>query len=147
MHLDINGEARADDEREHTAQLGGRETVGMVSSFGVDHRGELLLLNYSGGTVVRFAPDFDLVPRELLLTGISLLGRMSLSWDPPQIGAVAAADYVVERLRQGRLVERLIVERTDVVLDAADGDCFRVRARARSGTAGPAAGPVCASQP
>ena len=36
--------------------------LGMVSSFGPDHDGELLLLNYSAGTIVRVVPDFSRRP-------------------------------------------------------------------------------------
>jgi glucose/arabinose dehydrogenase len=62
LHLDDAGEATADDEREHTEQLGGRGTLGLISAFGVDANGELLLVNYSGGRVLRVtsgerAPD------------------------------------------------------------------------------------------
>jgi glucose/arabinose dehydrogenase len=44
---------QASDLVEHTAQLGGPPVLGNVSSFGVDARGELYVLNYSAGTVVR----------------------------------------------------------------------------------------------
>jgi glucose/arabinose dehydrogenase len=53
LHLDEAGEATADDEREHTAELGGRDALGMVSAFGVDADGELLLVNYAAGHVLR----------------------------------------------------------------------------------------------
>ena len=146
LHLDDAGEARADDEREHTAQLGGRDTLGMVSSFAQDHGGELLLLNYSAGTVVRVAPDFDVVPRELFLSGSGLLGRVSLRWSAI-IPGVEAEDYLVERLRDGRVIERFSVERQEIALPVDPGECFRVRARARSGVTGPASSPVCQSEP
>jgi glucose/arabinose dehydrogenase len=57
LHLDEAGEASADDEREHTAELGGREALGMISAFGVDADGELLLANYAAGQILRIAPD------------------------------------------------------------------------------------------
>lgn len=56
LHLDAAGEASADDEREHTAALGGRQTLGMISAFGVDSNAELLILNWSAGTIVRIVP-------------------------------------------------------------------------------------------
>jgi glucose/arabinose dehydrogenase len=57
LHLDERGEATADDEREHTRELGGQSTLGAVSSFGTDWNGELLLLNYSAGRLLRIIPD------------------------------------------------------------------------------------------
>lgn len=147
LHLDDQGEAAAGDEREHTMALGGRETLGMVSSFAQDHRGELLLLNYTAGTVVRVVPDFDQVPRAVVLSGVSLAGQMSLRWTTMVPGPVPAADYAVERLRRGRVVERLVVERPEAVVSAAAGDCFVVRPRGRIGRSGPAAGPLCVFEP
>jgi glucose/arabinose dehydrogenase len=63
LHLDAAGEASADDEREHTAALGGRQTLGMVSAFGVDGTGELLLLNYLSGTLLRVVRISNADPR------------------------------------------------------------------------------------
>jgi glucose/arabinose dehydrogenase len=56
LHLDDAGEASADDEREHTAALGGRPVLGLISAFGVDGDGELLILNWQNGTILRVAP-------------------------------------------------------------------------------------------
>jgi glucose/arabinose dehydrogenase len=47
------GEARASDLVEHTAELGGPTTLGNVSSFGLDANGELYVVSYSLGTIVR----------------------------------------------------------------------------------------------
>jgi len=47
------GEARAVDVREHTDELGGRAALGSVSAFGVDAAGELYVVNYAAGTVLR----------------------------------------------------------------------------------------------
>jgi glucose/arabinose dehydrogenase len=152
LHLDEQGEARADDEREHTTQLGGRDTLGMVSSFAIDHRGELLVVNYGStgptGALVRIAPDFSAVPERLSLFGSSAaLGMIDLRWTQPGPGSVPAVEFVVERIRDGRVVERVIVERPEATLPADSGDCFRVRPRARTGVTGPAAGPLCLPQP
>jgi glucose/arabinose dehydrogenase len=57
LHVDDAGEATADDQREHTEQLGGRDTLGLISAFGVDADGELLLLNYSAGRLLRIRAD------------------------------------------------------------------------------------------
>ena len=48
-----NGEAAASGLIEHTAELGGTAALGNVSSFGVDSGGELFVLNYSAGRVLR----------------------------------------------------------------------------------------------
>ena len=44
------GPACAFDVREHTAELGGRATLGNVSSFGLDAEGELYIVSYGLGT-------------------------------------------------------------------------------------------------
>jgi glucose/arabinose dehydrogenase len=57
LRLDDAGEATADDEQEHTAQLGGRDTLGLISAFGLDANGELLVVNYSAGRILRITAD------------------------------------------------------------------------------------------
>ena len=47
------GEARASDLIEHTTELGGSASLGTVSSFGVDTDGELYIVSYSLGRIVR----------------------------------------------------------------------------------------------
>jgi glucose/arabinose dehydrogenase len=47
------GEARASDVREHTAELGGVASIGNVSSFGVDADGELYIVGYSTGRILK----------------------------------------------------------------------------------------------
>jgi glucose/arabinose dehydrogenase len=49
------GEAAASDLVEHTGELGGSSVVGNVSGFGVDGRGELYIINYSGGAILRLS--------------------------------------------------------------------------------------------
>jgi hypothetical protein len=104
-----------------------------------------LLLNYTG-SLVRLAPDFAVVPQRVVLSGDTQSGQIDLRWTTPT-GSVAAVDYVVERLQDGRVIERVSVERPQMALPAGAGECFRVRARARSGVTGPAADPVCTPQP
>ena len=53
LSIDGNGEAAASGLVEHTAELGGTAALGNVSSFGVDSGGELFVLNYSAGRVLR----------------------------------------------------------------------------------------------
>jgi hypothetical protein len=48
-----NGEATASGLVDHTAEVGGVAVLGNISSFGVDSRGELLVLNYAAGRVFR----------------------------------------------------------------------------------------------
>ena len=43
LDIDSNGEARATDVREHTAELGGASQLANVSSFGIDADGDLIL--------------------------------------------------------------------------------------------------------
>ena len=47
------GEATASNLVEHTQELGGAAGVGNVSGFGVDASGELYLINYSAGSILR----------------------------------------------------------------------------------------------
>jgi glucose/arabinose dehydrogenase len=137
-----DGSASADDEREHTASLGGRSRLGSISSFGVDAHGEMLLLNYDGGVVLRVSPDFAVVPGAPQLTATAGGDQVALRWVPDEMGVVAAS-FDVERSRGGSVVERVTVERSEADLSWTEGDCLRVRARARSGMAGPPSEEVC----
>ena len=49
----VSGEARASDLIEHTAELGGFSQIGNISAFGIDGDGELYVVNYSRGTVLK----------------------------------------------------------------------------------------------
>lgn len=65
-----NGEARASGLIEHTADLGGTNQIGNVSSFGTDADGELFVVSYSRGIVFKLAgplapPPTPLNPRIL----------------------------------------------------------------------------------
>jgi glucose/arabinose dehydrogenase len=53
LTIDGNGEARASDVVEHTAELGGFAQLGNISAFGVDADGELLIVSYSLGRVMK----------------------------------------------------------------------------------------------
>ena len=142
LHLTADGTAAADDVREHTASLGGRDRLGSISSFGVDRNGEMLLLNYDGGGVLRVSPDFAVVPRAPRLSASSDGDRVTLTWEPDQTG-VASASFDVERVRERAVVERISAEGTSVELTWGSGDCLRVRARSRSGFGGPPSEEVC----
>ena len=142
LHVDATGEATADDEREHTASLGGRDRLGMVSSFGTDHAGELLLLNYSAGRVIRLVPDFALVPHPPALRAAFAGDMAELAWEPSPAG-VPALFYAIERVRGGAVVERILVERPSATLPSAAGDCLRVRGQARDGWLGPPSASAC----
>jgi len=141
LHLHpLTSEASADDEREHTEALG-RTTVGNVSSFAQDHDGELLIVNYTAGTVVKVVPDFAVVPRAPEVTRAMDGTRTNLAWSRP--GGTETAAYVIERLRAGRVVERQVVERSWSIAALEPGDCIRVRAVGYRGLSGPASLPQC----
>jgi glucose/arabinose dehydrogenase len=146
LHIDPAGEAIADDSREHTEALGGRSRLGAVSSFGADHAGELLLLNYSAGTLLQVTPDFTLVPFAPTVTTAPDGDSVSLEWRPRTDG-VSAAGYAVERVRDNAVTERLLIERTAVQLTWSERDCFRVRPQAANGQFGPPSPPACYSTP
>jgi glucose/arabinose dehydrogenase len=48
-----SGEAAASDVREHTAELGGSSELANVASFGVDASGELYIVSYGRGVILR----------------------------------------------------------------------------------------------
>jgi hypothetical protein len=50
---DSTGQIRASDLQEHTSELGGSSQLGLISSFGVDADGDLFLVSYSLGRVLR----------------------------------------------------------------------------------------------
>ena len=52
---DGTGNAAASDLIDHSQELGGRQVLGTVSSFGLDFDGELFLLSYDAGVVLRIA--------------------------------------------------------------------------------------------
>jgi glucose/arabinose dehydrogenase len=56
LALDANQEARAVDLLELTEALGGRNELGLISSFGVDANGELYLVSYSRGRILKIVP-------------------------------------------------------------------------------------------
>lgn len=144
LHLHpLTSEATADDEQEYTERLGGQSTLGMISAFGVDHDGELLLINYAIGTIVRMAPDFSVVPHAPGLMVQNVEGAAQLEWTTSAEG-VAAEHYLIERVRQGAVAERLSVDRTSTTMAWSSGDCIRVRAVARAGASGPPSNAVCA---
>jgi glucose/arabinose dehydrogenase len=53
LSIAASGEAAASGLVDHTAEVGGTSVLGNISSFGVDSRGELFVLNYSAGRVLR----------------------------------------------------------------------------------------------
>ena len=68
LTIDATGAARASGLLEHTSELGGVSQLGNVSSFGADADGELYLVSYSRGTVLKItgpatAPPTPVNPR------------------------------------------------------------------------------------
>jgi glucose/arabinose dehydrogenase len=55
LTISPTGEATASDLQEHTTALGGNAVLGNISSFGVDADGELYVVNWTAGTIVRIA--------------------------------------------------------------------------------------------
>jgi glucose/arabinose dehydrogenase len=56
LHLDERQEATAADHLELTQLLGGAAELGLISSFGVDADGELYLVSYTRGRVLKIVP-------------------------------------------------------------------------------------------
>ena len=53
LTVQASGEATASDVREHTSELGGTSELANVSSFGVDAVGELYIVSYGRGVILR----------------------------------------------------------------------------------------------
>jgi glucose/arabinose dehydrogenase len=53
LTINAAGEARANDLAEHTSELGGTARLGNISSFGIDGDGELYIVSYSNGTILK----------------------------------------------------------------------------------------------
>ena len=66
----ITGEASATNLMEHTAELGGSPTLGLISSFGVDAQGELYVVSWSNGSVLRILPDTPRMNLETPVGGV-----------------------------------------------------------------------------
>lgn len=143
LHLDpVSSEAAADDLREHTESLGARPQLGLVSSFGVDHDGEMLVINYAAGAVVRIVPDFAAVPQAPYLTAEFDGPRMVASWTPSD-DSVNVLTYWLERVRDGIVINRVELTETAAEIEGISGDCLRVRGVARDGLVGPPSTRVC----
>ena len=56
VHLDERQEAVAGDHLELTPLLGGSTALGLISSFGVDHEGELYIVSYTRGIIFKIVP-------------------------------------------------------------------------------------------
>ncbi len=56
VHLDDRQEATAADHLELTQLLGGTSELGLISSFGVDTEGELYIVSYTRGRILRIVP-------------------------------------------------------------------------------------------
>jgi glucose/arabinose dehydrogenase len=56
LAIDAEGEAQAAEVVEHSAELGETSPLGNISSFGIDSAGELYLVDYSRGAILRLLP-------------------------------------------------------------------------------------------
>ena len=56
LHLDERQEAVADDHLELTQLLGGTSELGLISSFGVDADGEIYIVSYTRGRILKIVP-------------------------------------------------------------------------------------------
>jgi hypothetical protein len=65
LAIDGNGEATANSLTEHTAALSQPEALGNVSSFGVDGDGELLIVSYSRGAILKLVGTGSTTPTGL----------------------------------------------------------------------------------
>lgn len=94
------GEARVTDQVEHTAELGGAAALGAITSFGIDGEGELYLVGYSTGRIVKLVPsdgDDDGLPdpweRQFGLDPSSGAGNEGPDGDPDADGRTNLEEY------------------------------------------------------
>jgi glucose/arabinose dehydrogenase len=138
----VSGEASEEDQREHTESIGGEARLGLISSFGVDHDGELLILNYARGHIVRIVPDLAMVPRAPLLSAEFDEMRVFVAWSPDPDG-VTPISYSLERLQEGAVRDRIALGATMAEVVGTTGECVQVRGVARGGLNGPPSARVC----
>ena len=114
----------------------------MTDRFFYNADGEMLIVNYRDGSVLRVSPDFAVVPRAPRMTAVAAGDRVTLAWDQGTPGVTSVA-YEIERVRSGAVTERLSAERSPVTIDWSEGDCLRVRGRGRAGFRGPPSAEAC----
>ncbi|MGH3659835.1 MAG: hypothetical protein ACRDUA_24610, partial [Micromonosporaceae bacterium] len=80
LTIDNGGEATASDFRDHTTELG---DVGYVSAFGVDSRGELYIVSWASGQILRVLPDVDAPTAATLVSPSGAIGtvRPTYTWN------------------------------------------------------------------
>jgi hypothetical protein len=57
-----SGEATASGLVEHTTELGGTAVLGGMSGLGVDAAGELYIISYNGGSILKFLTGINTTP-------------------------------------------------------------------------------------
>ena len=125
--------------------LGAGRALGMISSFGADHDGELLVLNYARGSIVRIVPDFSAVPRPPQLTAEFDDTRLLCDLDAGRGGRGSPSLTALERVRNGA---RDGPDASRRECGRSRGHDWRVRAGARRGSdglSGPPSVRVCYS--
>ena len=65
----VTGTVTATDRQEHTAELGGAAALGRLSSIDVDSLGELYLVDYPGGRILRLESSVPTVPTIIITDG------------------------------------------------------------------------------
>ena len=65
LTIGSTGEATASDLVDHTADLGGASQLSNISSFGVDADGEMYLVSYGRGAILRLITNAPPVPTGL----------------------------------------------------------------------------------
>jgi glucose/arabinose dehydrogenase len=141
LHLSDDGDAEAGELREHTAALGGRDVLGMVSTFGVDHDGEILVANYMAGTIVRVIPDPAVAPTPPEVQAEFADEEVHLTLSAPSIDDVVS--FLVELTAPGQPTQRIDVGRRTLVTVAVTPEmCVRVRTVGRFGV-GPPSSRIC----
>ncbi len=144
------GSASASDVRDHTGAIVGESRGTLISSFSVDANGELYVLNYEAGVVLKIVPDLTIAPGTPEDVRVAVGHEsVAVTWTPPTAGAPPIAYVVETTTANGTKATRAIDigDRLGVTLRLSpEESCVRVRAVGRVATGKPAAAACVAAQ-
>lgn len=119
------GAATVVDQTEHTAELGGSTFLGSIAAFGVDASGDLYIVQYAAGTILKVVPTP--VPSQLTAV-VSSANQVALAWT----ATPNAGSYQIERMTPGGGFLQIATSTTNAFTDTTvvpnTAYLYRVRA-------------------